>query len=65
MPLYSYICKQCEHAFDVQQSFAEAALTECPNCGGELRKVFGQVGVTFKGSGFYRNDSGSTSKKSE
>jgi putative FmdB family regulatory protein len=65
MPLYSYICKQCEHAFDVQQSFAEAALTECPKCGGELRKVFGQVGVTFKGSGFYRNDSGSTSKKSD
>jgi putative FmdB family regulatory protein len=65
MPLYSYVCKQCEHAFDVQQSFTDAALTECPECGGELRKVFGKVGVTFKGSGFYRNDSGSTSKKSD
>jgi putative FmdB family regulatory protein len=65
MPLYSYVCKQCEHAFDVQQSFAEAALTTCPECGGELRKVFGKVGVTFKGSGFYRNDSGSSSKKSD
>jgi putative FmdB family regulatory protein len=49
----------------VQQSFAEAALTKCPECGGELRKVFGKVGVTFKGSGFYRNDSGSSSKKSD
>ncbi|MBP6087558.1 MAG: hypothetical protein KA009_01165 [Rhodoluna sp.] len=65
MPLYSYVCKQCEHAFDVQQSFADAALTKCPECGGELRKVFGKVGVTFKGSGFYRNDSGSSSKKSD
>lgn len=65
MPLYSYVCKKCEHAFDVQQALADAALTVCPNCGGELRKVFGKVGVTFKGSGFYRNDSGSTSKKSD
>jgi putative FmdB family regulatory protein len=65
MPLYSYVCKQCEHAFDVQQSLADAALTKCPECGGELRKVFGNVGVTFKGSVFYRNDSGSTSKKSD
>jgi putative FmdB family regulatory protein len=65
MPLYSYVCKQCEHAFDVQQSLSDAALTKCPECGGELRKVFGNVGVTFKGSGFYRNDSGSTSKKSD
>jgi putative FmdB family regulatory protein len=65
MPLYSYVCKQCEHAFDEQQSLADAALTKCPKCGGELRKVFGNVGVTFKGSGFYRNDSGSTSKKSD
>lgn len=65
MPLYSYACKQCEHTFDVQQSFADAALTKCPECGGELRKVYGNVGVTFKGSGFYRNDSGSSSKKSD
>jgi putative FmdB family regulatory protein len=64
MPLYSYICKQCEHAFDVQQALADAALTTCPKCNGELRKVFGKVGVTFKGSGFYRNDSGSSSQKS-
>lgn len=63
MPTYSYACKKCEHTFDVQQSISEASLTVCPNCGGELRKVFGTVGVTFKGSGFYVNDSGS--KKSE
>ena len=57
MPTYSYKCKNCEHSFDVQQSFSDDSLTKCPECGGELRKVFGQVGVTFKGSGFYRTDS--------
>ena len=62
MPTYSYACKSCEHAFDVQQAISDEALTKCPKCGGELRKVFGQVGVTFKGTGFYRNDSGSAPK---
>lgn len=62
MPTYSYACKNCDHTFEIQQSLADAALTKCPECGGELRKVFGQVGVTFKGSGFYRNDSGSGPK---
>jgi putative FmdB family regulatory protein len=65
VPTYSYACKQCEHSFDIQQALSEASLTVCPQCGGELRKVFGQVGVTFKGSGFYSNDSGAGSKKSD
>ena len=62
MPTYTYVCKKCEHQFDVLQTLSESALEKCPKCGGELRKVFGQVGVTFKGSGFYRNDSGSAPK---
>jgi putative FmdB family regulatory protein len=57
MPTYSYKCSECGHAFDIHQSFSDDALTTCPECGGELRKVFGSVGVTFKGSGFYRTDS--------
>lgn len=61
MPTYSYKCTQCEHAFDTVQSIADAALTECPSCGGALRKVFGLTGVTFNGTGFYRTDSRSTS----
>lgn len=65
MPTYSYKCKNCDHAFDVQQSFSEDSLTKCPECGGELRKVFGQVGVTFKGSGFYRTDSAKPSSSSK
>ena len=57
MPTYSYKCPTCGHAFDIQQSFADDSLTDCPNCGGALRKVFSAVGVTFNGSGFYRTDS--------
>jgi putative FmdB family regulatory protein len=64
MPTYAYACKQCGHRFDIVQSFSDAALTECPECGGVLRKQFGTVGVTFNGSGFYRTDSRSGSSAS-
>jgi putative FmdB family regulatory protein len=57
MPTYSYRCTECGTAFDIQQAFTDDALTVCPNCGGKLRKQYGTVGVTFNGSGFYRNDS--------
>jgi putative FmdB family regulatory protein len=57
VPTYSYRCTECDNAFDIQQSFSDSSLTECPVCGGKLRKVFSAVGVTFTGSGFYRNDS--------
>ena len=57
MPTYQYACTECGHAFDQFQSFSDDALTECPACQGRLRKVFNAVGVVFKGSGFYRNDS--------
>jgi putative FmdB family regulatory protein len=57
MPTYAYRCKDCGHALEVQQAFSDASLTECPVCGGRLRKQYGSVGVTFNGSGFYRTDS--------
>ncbi|MEY2849484.1 MAG: hypothetical protein RI885_2151 [Actinomycetota bacterium] len=57
MPTYSYRCTECSNAFDIQQAFTDDSLSECPACGGRLRKVFGVVGVSFTGSGFYRNDS--------
>ncbi len=65
MPMYAYACKDCGHAFDIQQSFSEDSLTVCPACGGTLRKKFNSVGVVFKGSGFYRNDSRSTSTSTD
>ncbi|MBD8606602.1 FmdB family transcriptional regulator [Aeromicrobium sp. CFBP 8757] len=61
MPKYQYQCKDCGEALEVQQSFTDDALTVCPTCGGDLRKVFGAVGVVFKGSGFYKTDSRSAS----
>ena len=64
MPTYPYACTACGHAFEVQQSFSDPSLTECPECSGRLRKVFSSVGVVFKGSGFYRTDSRSGSSGS-
>jgi len=57
VPTYQYACTECGHAFEQFQSFSDDALTECPECGGRLRKVYNAVGVVFKGSGFYRTDS--------
>jgi len=56
MPTYEYRCKECGEDLEVVQAFTDDALTECPNCGGPLRKVFGNIGITFKGSGFYKTD---------
>ena len=64
MPTYAYTCTACGHSFDIHQSFADDALTVCPECSGRLRKIFSTVGVTFKGSGFYRTDSRSGSTQS-
>ena len=57
MPTYEYACKQCGEHLEVVQRFTDDALTECPSCQGRLRKVFGTIGISFKGSGFYKNDS--------
>jgi len=70
MPTYEYICKSCGHVFEVVQSMRDDTLTVCPECGGELRKVFAPPAISFKGSGFYATDHGkkrkstSTDKKS-
>lgn len=62
MPTYEYVCTTCDEALEVVASIHEPSLTDCPHCeGGRLRKVFGNVGVVFKGSGFYRTDSRSKS----
>jgi putative FmdB family regulatory protein len=64
VPTYQYACKACGHQFEQVQSFTDAALTECPECAGQLRKLYGSVGVVFKGSGFYRTDSRAKSSES-
>ena len=64
MPTYSYRCANCGHEFDQYQSFTDDALTVCPVCGEpQLRKVFNSIGVSFTGSGFYRNDSRAAESK--
>ena len=57
MPTYQYACTACGHRFEAVQAFTDDSLTTCPVCSGQLRKVYGSVGVVFKGSGFYRTDS--------
>src|SRR2546421_11132858 len=57
MPTYEYACKKCDEHVEVVQSFKDEPLTECPSCGGPLRKVFAPVGIVLKGSGFYKTDS--------
>jgi putative FmdB family regulatory protein len=64
VPTYSYACTECGNRFDAVQAFSDDALTACPKCSGRLRKLFGNVGVVFKGSGFYRTDNRETAKSS-
>lgn len=66
MPTYEYTCASCETKHDIVQKMTDPTLTDCPSCGQPtLRKVFGGVGVVFKGSGFYRTDSRSGDKKTD
>lgn len=57
MPTYQYACTACAHEFEAVQSFSDDSLTTCPECKGEIRKIYSAVGVVFKGSGFYKTDS--------
>ena len=65
MPTYSYHCDTGDHDFDIVQRFADDALTVCPECGGSVRRVIQPVGVVFKGSGWYINDSRKSSSESD
>ena len=60
MPTYEYACKGCGEHLEVVQSFRDEPLSTCPNCEGPLRKVFGSIGIAFRGPGFYRTDSRET-----
>ena len=65
MPTYQYACTECGEQLEAVQSFTDPALTECPKCTGRLRKVFNSVGIVFKGTGFYRNDSRAAAASAE
>lgn len=61
MPTYQYLCNECGHEFEVVQSFSDEAISSCEKCQGAVRKVYNSVGIVFKGSGFYKTDSRSSS----
>jgi putative FmdB family regulatory protein len=65
VPTYQYVCTECGEPLEVVQAFTDDALTECPECKGSLRKVYGSVGVVFKSSGFYRKDIRATTNSSD
>jgi putative FmdB family regulatory protein len=62
MPTYEYRCRDCGHSFDIVQKMSDEPLTHCPECGGDLRKVFAPPAISFKGSGFYATDHGKKAK---
>ena len=64
MPTYEYACRACGHRLEAVQKFTDDALTVCPDCGGDLRKVFGAPGIVLKGSGFYKTDARAQDKRS-
>ncbi|MCL5948768.1 MAG: FmdB family transcriptional regulator [Actinobacteria bacterium] len=64
MPTYEYTCKKCGEHLEIVQSFKDDPLSTCPSCGGSLRKVFGSIGIVFKGSGFYKTDNRASKAKS-
>lgn len=65
MPTYQYLCESCGHRFDIFQHFADAPLTTCPNCSGQIHRVLFPAGIVFKGSGFYKTDSRGASSATE
>ena len=64
MPSYEYVCSKCDQHLEVYQSFTEEPLKRHASCGGKLSKVFGSIGIVLKGSGFYRTDNASSSRRS-
>jgi putative FmdB family regulatory protein len=60
MPTYVYGCDTCSHRFEIFQKFQDAPLTECPECGARIRRIFQPAGIVFKGSGWYSKDSRSS-----
>lgn len=64
MPTYDYKCLKCGHQFEVFQTMTEKQLLNCPECGGELKRLIGAgAGPIFKGSGFYQTDYKNSSHK--
>src|SRR5882724_7053467 len=57
VPTYGYQCTQCQHEFSVFQSMKDNPIADCPECEGAVKRLLYPVGIVFKGSGWYINDS--------
>jgi len=62
MPIYEYGCEKCGKKHTILQKISDAPKTECPDCGGELKKLVSHSTFRLKGSGFYVNDYNSGKK---
>ncbi len=57
MPVYEYRCRRCQAKVEEVQPMGAGPPGSCRKCGGELRRVYGRVGVRFSGWGFKSTDS--------
>ncbi len=66
MPTYEYKCLECGHSFELFQSMSAEPVKECPECGGEVKRLIGPgAGPIFKGTGFYQTDYKNSGSKSQ
>jgi putative FmdB family regulatory protein len=64
LPTYDYQCRNCGHTIEVIHPMIEDGPSTCEVCGGPLRRILHPAGIIFKGSGFYKTDSRSSSTAS-
>ncbi|MAT59994.1 MAG: FmdB family transcriptional regulator [Ignavibacteriae bacterium] len=66
MPTYDYKCLDCGNLFEAFQKMTDEPLTECPNCGGNVKRLIGTgLSPIFKGNGFYQTDYKNSSPTNE
>ena len=66
MPTYNYRCDSCNNQFSIRQSIKDDSIIECKNCNGTVKRIIsGNMGLIFKGSGFYLTDYKNNQKSAE
>lgn len=65
MPIYEYECLVCQKAREVIQRHNDTPLSQCPDCGGPMKKLISNSSFVLKGTGWYKTDYASTDKKTE
>ena len=65
MPIYQYLCSDCNFSFELRQSFEDKSTTSCPRCKNTARRLFSPVPIIFKGTGFYTTDNAASKVQQE